>query len=154
MSTALNDVIAKLVTDFAAAVDVTVYDGPTITDESKKSFVSVAWNADPEDLDSDFATVDNEWLYVGSMAKLETAQIVCGVYAWSGDKSPAARRQAAIDLYNDCDAYLRTAFKTDAAWQSLVRESVSVSGAVFSGGQRGTGNYTRGTFTVTYTAEI
>lgn len=151
---ALPAVLDKLVEVFTAAVDVPVYDGAPSTAENKRSYVAVAWNGAPDDLFGDFATIDSEWLYIGTTDKLETGTVVCAAVAWSGDKDPKPRRTAALEMYEACDDALRTAFDTDPVLQALVRESISVSGASLSTGQTDSGNLTRAVFTVTYQAQI
>jgi hypothetical protein len=127
---AVPGLIDRLVAIFDAAVAVTVYDGPEITDANKQSYVAVGWNGALDDAGmpdaGTVASIDQPWAAIGALAKDEIADITCGAVAWNGGRKFKPVRDLAWDYVSDCEQALRTALRPvpsggDAALQALVQ---------------------------------
>jgi hypothetical protein len=147
MASRLDDVQAALVTAFAAALTVPVYDEDPVTNEPDPQFVVVGDDWDP---DSESAsTFTQEWADLGCSSRYERGSIPCVVVASSGDTDPSAVRQQAFALLAPIEAALRA----DRTLGGLVMIAQLDSGAVRLA-QTTQGPYVAAGFEITYMAQV
>lgn len=102
-------VATALRTVFDAATDVDVYDGIPATYEQLASGVAVGVDAAYDDGTS--GTIRQEWRDAGPAPdahREESGEVVCTVWAQSGDDDLAAVRAAVFDILDDCLDSLHT----------------------------------------------
>lgn len=100
----LDDVITSLVALFDAATTAQVIDGPTpVTPDA--DFILVGSTGDA---DEDAATVERDWSAMGNRWIEETGEVVCSIWAQSGDTDLSAQRTRLATMFAACEAALLT----------------------------------------------
>ena len=102
-------VTTALRTVFDAATSVDVFDGIPATYAELASGVAVGVDATTDDGTS--GTISQQWRDAGpapTAHREETGEVVCTVWAQSGDDDLAAVRDAAFDILDDCLDSLHT----------------------------------------------
>lgn len=97
--------IAQLVTQLDAALDVPVFDGPAFGDDARSSWLEVGIG-DPNDPEGVAATSRMEWRGLGARSRDEEIEIFCAAWAWTGDDGLTAPRALAYELAAEAEAAL------------------------------------------------
>ena len=85
---------------------VSVYDGPTVTQEPAQRILWVGID-DPDTDEPETASSETPWAGLGAQAKNEQVTVWCAAEAWGGETEVAAIRTAAFAIYNAAEALLR-----------------------------------------------
>jgi hypothetical protein len=89
------------------AYQVSVLDGPAVTDESRPLSLFVGWT-DPDATGGESgAESSQEWAAIGRMARNETVTIHCCAEAWSGSTSVQAARLACTSITAAVEALMQ-----------------------------------------------
>jgi hypothetical protein len=147
MASRLDDVQAALVTAFAAALTVPVYDEDPVTNEPDPQFVVVGDDWDPESEAT--STFTQEWSNLAATSRYERGSIPCVAVASSGDTDPVVVRQQAFGLLASCE----TALRADLTLGGLVLTVQLANGAVRLA-QTNQGPFVAAQFEVTYMAQV
>lgn len=144
----LGEVIDYLVTTFAAATEVPVYDGPVPTAANAAAFVLVGATGD----DEDGASAMQEPSTLGpGIWRDETGEVVCAVRTRHGGTDLSARRAEALAAASACI----DAVHADRRLGGLLADPTAVtSGVRYQSVQTDQGAVARVVFTVAYVALI
>ena len=146
--TVQHQVIEALTLLWGSALDVGVYDGPSLSADGVGCFVMVGY--DPIARDGEAAAAQQEYVNIGGgHRKNEAGTVRVTVAAWSGDSSTTTRRQKVAGLLADAEAALRADLSLGGLvlWSGVTRTDLNQ----FLTEQ---GNQVYARFDVAYTARI
>lgn len=100
--------IAQLVAQLDAALDVPVFDGPALGDDARSAWLEVGVD-DPEMSGSGGLTAASsriEWRGLGARSRDEHITVLCAAWAWTGEDAVSTPRATAYELVAEVEAIL------------------------------------------------
>lgn len=101
-------VIAALVAQLDAALDVAVFDGPALGDDARASWLEIGVD-DPELGGGSGLTAASsriEWRGLGAKSRDEHITVLCAAWAWTGEDAVSVPRASAYALVAQVEAIL------------------------------------------------
>jgi hypothetical protein len=144
---AVDDVIAALLTALDTALTVPVYDGLPATSAADTEFVLVGDDGAVETVGEPAATNTQNWATFELGSRAEEGTVTCAVISQSGDDDLAARRAASKTLMTSIETALRA---TDNL--AGVVAAGGIDTITLHQGRNANGSYVRRVFTYHYTA--
>lgn len=100
--------IAQLVAQLDAALDVQVFDGPAFGDDARASWLEIGVD-DPEMSGSGGLTAASsriKWAGLGAKSRDEEISVLCAAWAWTGEDRMSVPRATAYELVAAVEAAL------------------------------------------------